>query len=100
RRHRQPGDRRRDERVEVLRLQTCLVQRSQQRLTAEVHGVFDEDPVRLAEVGERRIPLQRQDQMTTVDFGAGMQLPNYVLVTLELGNADEKVGELSLGVPI
>ena len=38
--------------------------------------------------------------MATIDLGAGVQLPNDVFVTLEIRNADEKVGELSLGVAI
>ena len=101
RRHRQSGDRRRDEHVEILWLQARLIQRAYQRLTPEVHGVFDEDPVCLAEVGQRWIPFLRQDEVATVDFGAGMQLSNDVFVTLELlRNADKQVGQLSLGIAI
>lgn len=100
RRHRNTGDRRRDDQVDVLRCQARLIKRAQQRRTAKIHRFFDENPVCLAEVGQRGIPLQRQDQVATVDLGAGMQLPNYVLVALEIWDVEKRVGELTLGVAI
>ncbi len=72
RRDRETGDRRRDQRVEVLRSQSGLVEGAHQRLAAQVHGFFGEYSVARGEIGQRRIRLHRQDQVTTVDFGAGV----------------------------
>jgi hypothetical protein len=79
-------------------LQAGLVKRARERLTAKIHGFLDENPVRQAEVGQRGIALQRKDQVAAVDLGAGVQLPNDVFIIPEIGNTDEKVGELSLGI--
>ncbi|COV80293.1 Uncharacterised protein [Mycobacterium tuberculosis] len=96
RRHRQSGDRGGDQHVEILGSQTGLVECPRQGLHAQVHGFFDENLVRLAEVGQLRVFLQRQDQVAAVDFGAGVQLANDVFVALEIRDADKRVGELAL----
>ena len=79
-------------------MQTRLVERAYQRLTAKIHCLFDENPVCFAEVTQPRIPLPRQNQVAAIDLGAGMQLPNYVFVTLEIRNAEEHVGEFALRI--
>ena len=55
----------------------------EQRLAAELHRVFDEDLVGLAEVGQRRVLLERQYQVAAVDLRAGVQTPNDFLVLLQ-----------------
>src|ERR1700716_1216431 len=58
RRHRDTGDGRGDDHVDVFGLQPGLVKSAQQRFAAKVNRVFDEDLVRLAEVGQRRVLLE------------------------------------------
>jgi hypothetical protein len=81
-------------------LQARLVQRAQQRLAAEVYRVFDEDLIGLAEVGQRPIPLQRQNEVAAVYLCAGMEPPDNFFMFFQCGQLDKLVGNLALAIPV
>ena len=80
RRHRHAGDRRRDDDVEVDWLQAGFVERAGQGLAGEVDGVLDVEVVGFAEVGERGVLVERQDEMAAVDLGVSCAGTHEVLV--------------------
>ena len=100
RRHGHAGDRRRDDDVEVVRVQPGLVEGAGQGLAGEVDGVLDVEVVGFAEVGERGIPVERQDEMARVDLGVIVQCAHDVLVVGEARDPDKRVGDLVLGVAV
>ncbi len=67
------------------------------RRTPEFHRVFDEQVVRLAEVGQCRVLLDRQDEVATVDLCARVQATDDVFESGERRNLDEGVGDLIPG---
>ena len=83
RRNRETGDGRRKDHVDVLRLQARLVERGGQCRTPEIDRVFDEDVVRVAEVGQGWVLLQRQYQVATVDLGTRVQFAQKISVSFE-----------------
>ncbi|CKR12504.1 Uncharacterised protein [Mycobacterium tuberculosis] len=98
RRHRDAGDGCGGDHVDVAGAQVGIIERAQQGLDAKVDSLLDKDLVGVAEVGQRRVLLQRQHQVSTVDLGGGMQTPNDLLVFLKAGKLDKRISDLTLAI--
>ena len=81
-------------------LQARFVERGGQRLAAQVDRVLDEDVVGFAEVAERRVLLDRQDQMAAVDLRIRVQAADDVARIRRSRDLDEGFGDLVLGVAV
>ena len=93
-----PGHGRRHHHVNILRPQPRLIECGGDCRAAELHRVFDPDVVRLAEVGQRGVLLERQHQVATVDFGTRVELAEQIPVIPERGKPGEHVGDFILRI--
>src|SRR5277367_5997496 len=98
RRHCETGYGRRHHHVDILRPQPRLIERGADRRAAELNSVFDPDVVRLAEVGQRGVLLERQHQVATLDFGTRVELAEQIPVIPERGKPGEHVGDFILRI--
>src|SRR5271155_4520900 len=98
RRHCETRDGRRHHHVNILRPQPRLFEGGGDCRAAELHRVFDPDVVRLAEVGQRGVLLERQHQVATVDFGTRVELAEQIPVIPERGKLGEHVGDFLLRI--
>ena len=95
-----PVDGRCHDQVDVAGLQPRVVERAQQRLAPELHGVLEPRVVGFAEVAERQVVVHRQDEMAAVDLGARVQFTHDGFVTCEGRDLHEPVGDLLLAVSV
>src|ERR1700744_82720 len=96
--HCKTGDGRRHHHVDILRPQPRLIEGGGDCRATELHRVFNPDVVRLAEVGQRGVFLERQHQVTTVDFGTRVELAEQISAIPERGKPGQHVGDFVLRI--
>ena len=62
--------------------------------------MFDKEVIRLAEVGQVLIFLDRQHEVATLDLGTCMQARNCLRQTVVTRKLEKRLGHLSLGVAV
>jgi hypothetical protein len=62
--------------------------------------VLDKGIVRVAEVGQHRVFVDRHCQVAIVDLGAGVQGPDFLFEGLPTRKGDQRFGDLTLAVAV